>query len=72
MKGQVGLLPVTIGGAITNITNKAHTDVYTDTFPDGITIDMEISDFVNLWQTALYYEEYEIEFTPEEVSDLQH
>jgi len=70
--GQVVFLPATIGGAITNITNPNHTDVYTDTFPTGVTIDMNIEDFTSAWQTALFFEEHEIEFTPEEVSDVQH
>lgn len=72
VKGQVVFLPATIGGAHTNTTNSSHTDVYTDTFPDGVTIDMMIDDFISAWQTALFFEEHEIEFTPEEMSGVQH
>ena len=71
-KGQVVFLPATIGGAHTNTTNKNHTDVYTDTFPDGVTIDMTMDDFISRWQTALFFEEHEIEFSAEEVPDVQH
>jgi len=70
--GQIVFLPATIGGAHTNTVNKGHTDVYTDTFPDGVTINMGIDDFISAWQTALFFEEHEIEFTPEEMSDVQH
>jgi hypothetical protein len=71
-KGQVVFLPATIGGAHTNTANLSHTDVYTDTFPDGVTINMTIDDFISAWQTALFFEEHEIEFTPEEMPDVQH
>lgn len=72
VKGQVVFLPATIGGAHTNTANKNHTDVYTDTFPSGVTIDMEMDDFISAWQTALFFEDHEIEFTPEEVPEVQH
>lgn len=71
-KGSIVFLPATIGGAHTNNANVRHTDVYTDTFPDGVTIDMLIDDFISAWQTALFFEENEIEFTPEEMSGVQH
>lgn len=71
-KGTVVFLPATIGGAHTNSVNMKHTDVYTDTFPAGVTIDMQIEDFISAWQTALFFEEHDIEFTPEEVPDVQH
>jgi hypothetical protein len=48
-KGSAILLTANIGGATTSISNPNHTDVYTDTFPDGITIDMTIDKFYNLW-----------------------
>ena len=71
-KGQVVFLPATIGGAHTNTANNNHTDVYTDTFPDGVTIDMTMDDFISAWQTALFFEEHEIEFSAEEVPNVQH
>ena len=71
-KGMVVFLPATIGGCITDISDKNHTVVYTDTFPDGVTVAMPVSDFVEAWQTALFFEENEIEFTPETVSEVQH
>lgn len=70
--GSVVFLPATIGGAHTNTQNSKHTDVYTDTFPAGVTIDMSIDDFTSAWQTALFFEENEIEFTPEAVPEVQH
>jgi len=71
-QGMVVFLPATIGGCITDITNEENTVVYTDTFPDGVTIEMPISDFIEAWQTALFFEENEIEFTPEAVPEVQH
>jgi hypothetical protein len=70
--GTVVFYPATIGGCITDIGNKNHTVVYTDTFPDGVTIDMDIQDFAGAWQSALALEEFEIEFTPDEVSGVSH
>lgn len=48
-KGSAILLTANIGGATTSISNPNHTDVYTDTFPDGITINMNIEEFYALW-----------------------
>lgn len=63
--GSVSFLLSTIGGAITNRTQKKHTDVYTDTFPQGVTIDMMFKDFYMMWQQALLLQarEEEIIFT---------
>jgi len=47
--GSAVLLTSTIGGATTNTKNNKQTDVYTDTFPEGLTIDMTLEDFYDLW-----------------------
>jgi hypothetical protein len=70
--GAVVFLPATIGGCITDKFNKQHTVVYTDTFPDGITIKMQLDDFASCWQNALALEDMTIEFTPETVPEVQH
>lgn len=70
--GMVVFLPATIGGCITNLSNKQETTVYTDTFPDGVTIAMPVKEFCEAWQTALFYEEFEIEFNPEALPEVQH
>jgi len=66
-KGSAILLTANIGGATTSISNPNHTDVYTDTFPDGITIDMGIEEFYTLWLENLVTD-YEV---IEVGSDLQ-
>lgn len=71
-QGMVVFLPETIGGCITDISNAAQTVVYTDTFPEGVTIDMAIQEFCEAWQTALFYSENEIEVTLDEVPEVQH
>lgn len=71
-QGTVVFLPETIGGCVTDISNKNQTVVYTDTFPDGVTIAMEVNQFAGQWQTALVLEEYEIEFTPDRVPEVSH
>lgn len=70
--GAVVFYPATIGGCVTDLSNKNHTVVYTDTFPDGVTVDMTIEEFSSIWQNALLEDELIIEFTPEEVPDVQH
>jgi len=37
-----------------------------------VTVAMPVSDFVEAWHTALFFEENEIEFTPETMSEVQH
>jgi hypothetical protein len=69
-QGIVVFLPETIGGCVTDISNKSHTVVYTDTFPDGVTIAMDTNQFAEQWQTALALEDVEIEFTPDEVPEV--
>lgn len=71
-QGMVVFLPETIGGCITDISNASHTVVYTDTFPEGVTVDMVIQEFCEAWQTALFYSENEIEITLDEVPEVQH
>jgi len=70
--GIVVFYPATIGGCITDIGNKKQTVVYTDTFPEGVTVAMEIEEFSGAWQQALAVEDVVIEFTPEEMSEVQH
>ena len=43
--GKALFLTTTIAGAHTNLTQPKHTDVYTDSFPEGITIAMDIDGF---------------------------
>jgi|DEB0MinimDraft_4_1074332.scaffolds.fasta_scaffold167609_1 hypothetical protein len=60
-KGMVVFLVSTIGGCMTNASNPKETDVYTDNFPEGVTVDVEIDRFAEMWQTALSVGEIEIE-----------
>lgn len=55
-KGGAILLTAEIGAAISDINNSAHTIIYTDTFRDGITVDMPIADFYDLWLGCLMSE----------------
>ena len=71
--GDAMLLTETIGGATTNPKNKKQTDVYTDTFPEGITVDMQIDDFFDLWMTCYNTEIEEVSaivFTPDKGLDF--
>jgi hypothetical protein len=63
--GNAVLLTSTIGGATTNTKNNKQTDVYTDTFPEGLTIDMTLEDFYDLWLASLVTEVYVTEKTYE-------
>jgi hypothetical protein len=54
--GNAVFLTSTIGGATTNTKNIKQTDVYTDTFPEGITVDMPLEDFYDLWLASLVTE----------------
>jgi hypothetical protein len=65
-KGSALFLTSTIAGAHTNLTNAKHTDVYTDSFPEGITIAMDIDAFAELWEEAVE-EEVEVAFEPDSV-----
>mgnify|MGYP005990373789 CR=1 FL=1 len=65
-KGSALFLTTTIAGAHTNLANGKHTDVYTDSFPEGITIAMHLDAFAELWEEALE-EEAEISFEPDSV-----
>lgn len=51
--GHAILLTADIGGAVSDIHDASRTVVYTDTFPDGITIEMPIEEFYTLWMTCL-------------------
>ena len=48
-KGKAIILTVTIGGATSNVHNPKHTDVYTDFFPEGITVAVPIEEFYDIW-----------------------
>ena len=63
--GNAVLLTSTIGGATTNTQNSKQTDVYTDTFPEGLTIDMTLEDFYDLWLASLVTEVHVTEKTYE-------
>jgi len=63
--GSAVLLTSTIGGAKTNTKNNKQTDVYTDTFPEGLTIDMTLEDFYDLWLASLVTEVHVTEKTYE-------
>lgn len=71
-QGVIVFLPETIGGCVTDISNDQQTVVYTDTFPEGVTIAMEVNSFAGQWQTALALEDFDIEFTPDEVPEVSH
>jgi hypothetical protein len=60
-KGEVAILTSAVGGAMSNTTNKNLTDVYTDTWPDGITVDINLEDFTRVWLTCLCCELEELE-----------
>lgn len=62
-EGNGILLTATIGGATTNVKNPKYTDVYTDTFPNGLTIDMPLEEFYDMWLGHLItnLETYEVE-----------
>ena len=75
-KGEVAILTETVGGAMSITTNRNLTDVYTDTWPDGITVDVNLEDFTRVWLTGLCCEleelECEMEFIIGEVSTEVH
>jgi len=67
-KGHVIFLSNDIGGAITNTSNHEYTDVYSDTFPSGVTIAVPVDKFYALWQAAIHAgegDDIEIEVTSE-------
>ena len=51
--GEAIILTATIGGAITNTQRKDWSDIYTDTFPEGLTITLNLEDFMAVWMTCL-------------------
>ena len=48
-QGNAIILTRTIGGATSNVHNPQHTDIYTDAFPDGLTIAVQIDEFYDIW-----------------------
>ena len=52
-KGKAILLTAEIGAALSDLSNPALTVVYTDTFPEGLTVKMNITEFFDLWQSCL-------------------
>lgn len=54
--GYVVFLTSTIGGVISNIKNSKQCIVYTDTFPDGVTVSMSVESFYDTWMTSLISE----------------
>ena len=75
--GSAVLLTATIGGAHSDVHNKARTIAYTDCFSEGISIDMPIEEFYSLWMTCLVteyevVEEVEIEVELEEPEGALH
>lgn len=68
-KGHVIFLSTDIGGAITNTSNAQYTDVYSTSFPSGVTVAVPVDRFYNIWQSSLMVEEEEeVEFDFEEGS----
>ena len=63
-KGEAILLTAEIGAAVSDLNNSNHTIIYTDTFREGITINMPIAEFYDLWLGCLVsdVELIEIEF----------
>jgi len=63
-KGEAILLTAEIGAAVSDLNNPNFTVVYTDTFREGVTVDMPISEFYELWLGCLVsdVELIEIEF----------
>lgn len=66
-KGNGILLTATVGGATTSLSNPKQTDVYTDTFPQGITIDMPLEQFYDLWMNSLMND---VEWVDVEIHDV--
>ena len=52
-KGDALILTAEIGAAVSDINNAKFTVIYTETFPEGITIAMPISKFYELWIECL-------------------
>lgn len=62
-----------ITGALSNKDNEDWTDVYVDgVAPDGITVDVEIDDFMQAWHVCLTQDlaEFETEETIEYISQI--
>lgn len=59
--GDIAILTSTISAAMPNKSDPSLTDVYTDTFTDGITVDVPLTDFIKVWLTCLCCELEELE-----------
>jgi len=66
-KGHALIVTQGVAGATTSLTNDNHTDIYTEAFPTGITIDMKIDDFLEMWLNCVNCDPDDIE--EEEVED---
>jgi hypothetical protein len=62
-KGEAILLTAEVGGAVSDLSNPKLTVVYTDTFSEGITINMPISEFFDLWMACLMTDLEVVEIT---------
>jgi len=60
-EGHALLVTQGVAGATTNINNPNHTDIYTDAFPTGITVDMKIDDFLQVWLTCVNCDPEDVE-----------
>ena len=65
-QGQAIIPTETIAGAVSDLKNPKNTIVYSEAFPDGITVAIPISDFYDLWLACLL-SDYE-EITTEQVT----
>ncbi len=68
---HVTFLTTTIGGAMTNPGNPEWTDVFTDTFPQGVTVDLTIEEFNKAWFVALNMTTEDIANAQDESSEMQ-
>ena len=55
-----------VAGATTNIQNPKHTDIYTNAFPDGLTIDLDIDAFLQLWISCFQLDKEDLDELVEE------
>ena len=67
--GDIAILTYTISAAMPNRSDSSLTDVYTDTFTEGITVDVPLSDFIKVWLPCLCCELEELEGELEYIVD---
>lgn len=60
-EGEIAILTSTISAAMPNRSKPELTDVYTDTFTEGVTVDVPLRDFVKVWLTCLCCDLEELE-----------